>query len=294
MKRFWKKTAFFTIIALIVFSLVASSGTKNKILSQDIRYSENCILAGSLNKQQQLNQVCTSTLNNTITPTPQTTPTPIPNLNLTNKERFLAAITDKLLAIPQPGTYEYILLRAYGAAFVNHNPEVQLPYKVVFGDEKETKDFQSTLSMGKVNGTNNCYLQKAAAEALNQAKAQVNIPLKSGYGDSDCTRTFTTNLRFWRKYANNKTLARVQQGQETKILGTVAPPGSSQHLWGLAIDLRVASEAQREALNQNGWFRTVEYDIPHWTYIGHPLDRLDEFGFENKVIGGISYWLTPL
>ncbi len=294
MKVFWKKTAFSTIIALIIFSLVASNGTKNKILSQDIRNSESCILAGSLNKHQQLNQLCTSTLNHISIPTPQTNLTPILNLNLTNKERFFAAITDKLLAIPQPGTYEYILLRAYGAAFVNHNPEVQLPSKVVFSDENETKEFQFTLSMGKVNGTNNCYLQKAAADALNQAKAQVNIPLKSGYGDSDCTRTFATNLRFWRKYANNKTLARVQQGQEKKILGTVAPPGSSQHLWGLAIDLRVANEAQRQALNQNGWFRTVEYDVPHWTYIGHPLDQLDEFGFENKVIGGISYWLTPL
>ncbi len=294
MKRFWKKTAFFTIIALIVFSLVASSGTKNKIFSQNIRNPESCIVAGSLNKHQQLNQICTNTLHNISTPTPQTTPTLIPNLILTNKERFLAAITDKLIAIPQPGTYEYILLRAYGSAFVNHNPEVQLPSKVVFSDEKETKEFQSTLNMGKVNGTNNCYLQKAAADALNQAKAQVNIPLKSGYGDSDCTRTFATNQRFWRKYANNKTLARVQQGQETKILGTVAPPGSSQHLWGLAIDLRVASEAQRQALNQNGWFRTVEYDIPHWTYIGYPLDKLGDLGFENKVIGGVSYWLTPL
>ncbi|MGJ5673164.1 MAG: D-alanyl-D-alanine carboxypeptidase family protein [Nostochopsis sp.] len=292
MKIFWKKTAFFTIVALIVFNLVASSGTTNKILTQDIHNSENCIVAGSLNKHQQLNQLCTSTLNNISIPNPQTTP--IPNFNLTNKERFLAAITDKLLAIPQSGTYEYILLRAYGAAFVNHNSEIQLPSKVVFGDEKETTEFQSTLIMGKVNGTNNCYLQKAAADALNQAKAQVRIPLKSGYGDSDCTRTFTTNLRFWRKYANNKTLARVQQGQETKILGTVAPPGSSQHLWGLAIDLRVASEAQKQALNQNGWFRTVEYDVPHWTYIGHPLDKLDEFGFQNKVIGGVSYWLTPL
>jgi hypothetical protein len=292
MKRFWKKTAFFTIVALIVFSLVASSGTTNKILSQDIRNSESCILAGSLHKQQQLNQLCTGVVNDIVTPTPQTTPTP--NLYLTNKERFLAAITDKLLAIPQSGTYEYILLRAYGAAFINHNPEVHLPSKVIFGDEKETKEFQATLTMGKVNGTNNCYLQKAAADALNQAKAQVSIPLKSGYGDSDCTRSFATNVRFWRKYANDKTLARVQQGQETKILGTVAPPGASQHLWGLAIDLRVSTEAQRQALNQNGWLRTVAYDVPHWTYVGYPSDKLGDLGFQNQVIRGVSYWLTPL
>lgn len=291
MKRFWKKTAFFTIVALIVFSLVASSGTTNKILSQDIRYSESYILDGSLHKQQS-NQLFIGKVNEIVIPTPETTPNP--NLNLNNKERFLAAITDKLSTIPQSGTYEYILLRAYGAAFVNHNPEVQLPSKVLFKDDKETKEFQATLTMAKVNGTNNCYLQKAAADALNRAKAQVSIALKSGYTDSDCTRSFAANVRFWRKYANDKTLARIQKGQETKILGTVAPPGTSQHLWGLAIDLRVSSEAQRQALNQNGWFRTVEYDAPHWTYIGYPPDKLGDLGFKNKVIGGISYWLTPL
>ncbi|WP_337884247.1 D-alanyl-D-alanine carboxypeptidase family protein [Fischerella thermalis] len=291
MKRFWKKTAFFTIVALIVFSLVASSGTTNKILSQDIRYSESYILDGSLHKQQS-NQLFIGKVNEIVIPTPETTPNP--NLNLNNKERFLAAITDKLSTIPPSGTYEYILLRAYGAAFVNHNPEVQLPSKVLFKDDKETKEFQATLTMGKVNGTNNCYLQKAAADALNRAKAQVSIALKSGYADSDCTRSFAANVRFWRKYANDKTLARIQKGQETKILGTVAPPGASQHLWGLAIDLRVSSEAQRQALNQNGWFRTVEYDAPHWTYIGYPPDKLGDLGFQNKVIGGISYWLTPL
>ena len=291
MKRLWKKTAFFTIIALIVFSLVASSGTTKKILSQDIRNSESYILADPPHKQQQLNQLYIGIVNEIVTPTPETTPTP--NLNLTNRERFLTAITDQLSTIPQFGTYEYILLRAYGAAFVIHNPEVQLPSKVLFKDE-ETKEFQDTLTMGKVNGTNNCYLQKVAADALNQAKAQISIPLKSGYADSDCTRSFAANVRFWRKYANDKTLARVQQGQETKILGTVAPPGASQHLWGLAIDLRVSTEAQRQALNQNGWFRTVEYDVPHWTYIGYPPDKLGDLGFQNKVIGGISYWLTPL
>ncbi|PLZ97305.1 peptidase M15 [Fischerella thermalis CCMEE 5268] len=291
MKRFWKKTAFFTIVVLIVFSLVASSGTKNKILSQDIRYSESYILDDSLHNQKS-NQLFIGKINEIVIPTPETTSNP--NLNLNNKERFLAAITDKLSTIPQSGTYEYILLRAYGAAFVNHNPEVQLPSKVLFKDDKETKEFQTNLTMGKVNGTNNCYLQKAAADALNRAKAQVSIALKSGYADSDCTRSFAANVRFWRKYANDKTLVRVQQGQETKILGTVAPPGASQHLWGLAIDLRVSSEAQREALNQNGWFRTVEYDVPHWTYIGYLPDKLGDLGFQNKVIGGISYWLTPL
>ncbi len=148
--------------------------------------------------------------------------------------------------------------------------------------------------MIKVNGTKDCYLQQTAGSALNKAKALQNIPLKSGYGSGDCTRTFTTNLRFWQKYANDRTLEKVRQGKETAILGVVAPPGTSQHLWGLAIDLRVSSQKQRQALNQNGWFQTVEGDIPHWTYLGLTEEQLPLFGFKKKVLRGIPYWLTPI
>ncbi|MCX7592815.1 MAG: D-alanyl-D-alanine carboxypeptidase family protein [Fischerella sp.] len=292
MKVILKKTFFLTIIALIVFVLVASSGARYQILSQDSQNSDNCVIADSLGKRKQLFQRCKEIPNRITSSTKYFRYNP--EIKLTAKSRFLAVITDKLPKIPQPGTYEYTLLRAYGAAFVNQDPEIKLPPKLIFNSEQETQDFQSMLTMAKVNGTYDCYLQKAAADALNRAKAQAIIPLKSGYGDSDCTRSFSTTVRFWRKYANDRTLARVQQGEETKILGTVAPPGSSQHLWGIAIDLRVSNEAQKQALNQNGWFRTVENDIPHWTYVGYPPEKLRELGFKNKVVSGVNYWLTPL
>lgn len=186
------------------------------------------------------------------------------------------------------------MLKTYGSVFVNSEVGIKLPPKGIFANEQETQDFQSHLTMSHVDETRDCYLQKSAADALNKARKLQNIPLKSGYGSGDCTRTFNTNLRFWHKYANNQTLARVQQGKETKILGVVAPPGTSQHLWGLAIDLRLSNQKQREALYQNGWFQTVENDVPHWTYIGLLEQDLPLFGFQNKVIRGISYWLTPL
>jgi len=213
---------------------------------------------------------------------------------LPEPQRFLSAIAHQLPTIPQPGTFEYILLRAYGAAFVNQQPEIKLPPKVILANEQETAYFQTTLTMGKVDGTNDCYLQKSAADAFNKAKSAARISLKSGYGGGDCTRTFATNLRFWRKYADNNTLERVRQGKETAILGVVAPPGASQHLWGLAIDLQVYSQAQRQALNKNGWFQTVENDVPHWTYVGLTEENLPLFGFKNKIVRGITYWVTPL
>ncbi|WP_253274463.1 D-alanyl-D-alanine carboxypeptidase family protein [Nostoc sp. PCC 7107] len=217
-----------------------------------------------------------------------------PNQPVTEEERFVAAIMPKLKVMPTPGTFEYTLLRSYGAAFINPADNVKLPPKLIFDNEEDTQEFQSQLTLEKVTGTNECYLQKSAADALNKARVQLNIPLKSGYGASDCMRSFATNLRFWHKYANNKTLEKVKQGRETAILGLVAPPGTSQHIWGLAIDLGVSNPKQRQILNQNGWFQTVVKDVPHWTYLGVAAEDLPKLGFKNQVIQGITYWLTPL
>jgi hypothetical protein len=292
MKRLVRKSSFISIVIFIIFALVASNGITHRTLSTNVRQLEDCLIAHASDTQADANKSCTKTSQPIVSPTPLTPQ--IPDANLPEPQRFLSAIAHQLPTIPQPGTFEYILLRAYGAAFVNQQPEIKLPPKVILADEQETKNFQTTLTMGKVDNTNDCYLQKSAADAFNKAFAVVRIPLKSGYGGSDCTRTFATNLRFWRKYANNNTLSQVRQGKETAILGVVAPPGASQHLWGLAIDLRVSSQVQREALNKNGWFQTVENDVPHWTYVGLTEENLPLFGFKNKIVRGTTYWVTPL
>ncbi|HEY9804754.1 MAG TPA: M15 family metallopeptidase [Leptolyngbyaceae cyanobacterium] len=280
MKNSIKRIKFICSSILIVFTLVASNG---------INYS------ASLNNNQTLNACVT---NGTVACyelyEKPILPTPSQNIPQTEQERFLSAIATHFPTVPQPGSYEYILLRAYGAAFIDPDPAVKFPPKVVFNNEQETQAFQSTLTMDKITGTNNCYLQKSAAAALNKARSQQNIPLKSGYGASDCTRNYATNLRFWRKYANRNTLDKVREGKERAILGIVAPPGASQHLWGLAIDLRVSNAKQRQALYDNGWFQTVENDVPHWTYLGVNVDNLQTLGLKNKVIRGITYWLTPI
>lgn len=274
-----RKTAFITILFFISFAIVASSGVAHQKLVTNMAQFNSC-LSPNLS-------TCTD-----ISPP---LPVPfIPNPELNEQQRFLGAIAHKLPTVPQPHTFEYILLRAYGAVFVNQSSEVRLPQKAILANEQETQAFQSTLTMAKVAGTHDCYLQQPAAAAFEQARSQVNILLKSGYGSSDCTRTFATNLRFWQKYANNQTLEKVRQGKETKILGLVAPPGTSQHLWGLAIDLHPLSQKQTQALNQNGWFQTVENDTPHWTYIGLSEESLPLFGFHKKTVRGIIYWLTPL
>ncbi|MBF2064367.1 MAG: D-alanyl-D-alanine carboxypeptidase family protein [Calothrix sp. C42_A2020_038] len=285
-----KKSIYLCLVIFTSLSLVASSDNFKSVTgSNDIRLNENCLIQGASQNSTSQNRPCIF-----ISPTPSPNLTPTPNLALPKKERFLASITNKLPSIPTPGSFEYIILRQYGAPFINFDSAIKLPQTVFFPNSQETRNYQASLVMGKVNSGNNCFLQKVAADAFNIADKQIDIPLKSGYGSSDCTRTYETNLRFWRKYTNNKTLERVKQGRETAILNVVAPPGTSQHLWGLAIDLRVSKPAQRKALNQNGWFQTVETDVPHWTYLGVPEEKLPEFGFNKKIVRGITYWLTPL
>lgn len=275
-----RKVTFISIVILMIFVLVASN---------EITHHKVAIIAQPLNRCLSTDSLPCTDISEKTTSEPF-----IPDAKLNAQQRFLSAIARKLPTVPQAGTYEYILLRAYGAVFVNQDVGIKLPQKNIFANEQETQEFQGTLRMGHVDGTKDCYLQKSAADALNKARIQQQIPLKSGYGSGDCTRTFNTNLRFWHKYANNQILAKVQQGKETKILGVVAPPGTSQHLWGLAIDLRVSSKEQRKALNQNGWFQTVQNDVPHWTYVGLTEENFPLFGFKKQVVQGITYWITPL
>lgn len=290
LNKILNKIAILAIAVYIVVTLVASDRIAHSQTSSDVEQVENCLV------NRLLNQKCTTPAKPQPQPQipPIQVPSPTPTRILTNKERFIAALMNLFPKIPPEDSYEYILLRAYGAPLINLEPTIKLPKKVVFKNNQETQQFQATLTMGKVAGTRNCYLQKSAADALNKARAQARFRLKSGYGKSDCTRDFATTARFWKKYATSRTLDLVKQGKETRILGTVAPPGTSQHLWGLAIDLRVTNKKQINALNQNGWYRTVKYDVPHWSYVGYPPEKLPKLGFQKKLITGTNYWLTPL
>ena len=290
MKIIFNKIAFLIVATYIIVTLVSSDRVAHSQSSQDVEQVENCLV------NRLLEQECTAAPKPQSQPQipPVGVPAPILNRTLTNKEKFVAALMNQFPSIPQPYSYEYILLRAYGAPFVNLESTIQLPEKVKFANGRETEIFQATLTKGKVRGTRNCYLQKSAADALNKARAQAIFRLKSGYAKSDCMRDIATTKRFWKKYTNSQTLNLVRQGKETRILGVVAPPGTSQHLWGLAIDLRVTNQRQINALNQNGWYRTVKYDVPHWTYVGYPPEQLLALGFQKKNIRGTTYWLTPL
>ncbi|WP_318780316.1 hypothetical protein [Atlanticothrix silvestris] len=195
MKRILKTTKFITIVIFLIFTVVASNGIEYHKLATNAQAANGCLFPDSLS--------C-------IDYSKQPRSLIVPNPKLSDNERFLSAIASKLKSIPQLGTYEYTFLHVYGAAFVNPQTEIKLPSTVIFANEQETNEFQTTLTMQKVDDTNDCYLQKSAAVALNKARSLQNIPLKSGYGTGDCTRSFATNLKFWQKYTNNQTLEKVK------------------------------------------------------------------------------------
>jgi hypothetical protein len=278
MKLILKIAAFVTIIICVSVTLVFAHKISQSQLTSNPETVKECV--------SEFNASCQQPKIDVNVPF-------IPDQNFDNQQRFLTTIANKIPRVPDIDTFEYTLLRSYGTVFINQESGIKLPEKVILDDEIETQSFQDKISIELVNGTEECYLQKPAAAALNKARDLENIPLKSGYA-GDCLRNFATNLRFWNKYANRETLTQVKAGKETKILGLVAPPGTSQHLWGLAIDLQILTPSQKQTLNENGWFQTVVNDLPHWTYLGWREEELPKFGLQQKIIQGIKYWTTPI
>ncbi|MFM5888283.1 MAG: D-alanyl-D-alanine carboxypeptidase family protein [Dolichospermum sp.] len=280
MKLILKIAAFVTIIICVSVTLVFAHKISQSQLTSNPEIIKECVNINKFNGSCQQEKIAVNVPF-------------IPVQKLDDQQRFLTTIANKIPTVPEIDTFEYTLLRSYGTVFINQQSGIKLPEKVILDNEIETQSFQDKISIELVNGTEECYLQQPAAAALNRAKELENIGLKSGYA-GDCLRSFATNLRFWNKYANEETLTQVKAGKETKILGLVAPPGTSQHLWGLAVDLQILTPSQKQILNENGWFQTVVNDLPHWTYLGWKEEDLPKFGLQQKIIQGIKYWTTPI
>ena len=74
------------------------------------------------------------------------------------------------------------------------------------------------------------------------------------------------------------------------ILYSVAAPGTSQHLSMLAFDVKeFGDEKIRRILANHGWFRTVQSDAPHFTYLGYKESDLERLGLRKIPDGG--FWV---
>ena len=79
------------------------------------------------------------------------------------------------------------------------------------------------------------------------------------------------------------------------ILYSVAAPGTSQHLSMLAFDVtEFANPKVQQILAKHGWFRTVQNDAPHFTFLGRSENELPALGLKkvNKKDG--AFWIPNL
>jgi hypothetical protein len=234
----------------------------------------------------------------------------------------------KGFVLPRTET-EKLLLREYGAVFVARGGAVP-PTTIVFRDDAEVDAFQSSVknTTTTIGGTP-VQLQTAALNALLDAIADAKKQyLSIGPRSSDSsTRDYkhtvdlwasrvSPGLAFWTakgkitkaEAARIKKLTPFEQVPEIlgleqnaiyfaksldkSIIYSVAPPGTSQHLSMLALDVKEFENAKvRAVLAKHGWYQTVTSDLPHFTYLGVPEDQLPKLGLKKVENSGRIFWV---
>lgn len=224
------------------------------------------------------------------------------------------------------------ILKEYGAMFVGKGERV-VPKDVIFKDEAEVTDFQNRLTISREKiGRFEIELQTAAMNALKNAIAEADAKnLKITARDYDAGgRSYAETVGLWysrvepalafwtangkisifdadklRKIPLTEQIAEIFKLEEKgiyfskdlskPIMYSVAPPGTSQHLSLLAIDINeYDSPAIQKIMSQNGWHQTVISDLPHFTYLGANETELPFLGLKKVVSGGRFYWIPNL
>lgn len=225
-----------------------------------------------------------------------------------------------------------LLLREYGAVFLARCG-VTPPNKVVFSDEADVASFQSSIKRSSESiGGVKVELQTSAMNALKAAIAEAG---RSGLtvsprGADSARRGYDQTVSLWasrvdpglaywvakgrikQAEANRiKALTPYQQVPEIlrleqdgiyfakdlskSIIYSVAPPGTSQHLSMLALDVKEFANAQvRAILARHGWFQTVTSDLPHFTFLGVSETELPGLGLKQLTNGGRVFWVPDI
>ena len=224
------------------------------------------------------------------------------------------------------------MLKEYGAMFVAKNGAVP-PDKVGFDNESEVSAWQSNVSKSSENvGGTTIELQTPAMNALKEAisNAQQNGLTISPRGDDAARRNYSGTVALWESRVNpgldhwvgkgrlQKTEAdRIRslpvssqiaeifrledqgiyfaKSLDKSIIYSVAPPGTSQHISMLALDVKEHENPKvRQILADHGWFQTVISDLPHFTYLGAKESDLSALGLKKVSDGGRNYWIPNI
>lgn len=224
------------------------------------------------------------------------------------------------------------LFKEYGSVFVAKGG-VTPPKIVVFKDDSEVSKFQSAApsSQETVSGVS-IELQSAAMKALNDAvtEAKQSGASITPKGADAAKRTYPDTVGLWASrvdpglehWSGNgrisaadaeriRSLPPFDQVSEIfklesqgiyfakdlskSIIYSVAPPGSSQHLSMLALDVAEHENTKvRAIMAKHGWFQTVISDLPHFTFLGASEGELPKLGLKRISNSGRTYWIPDI
>jgi hypothetical protein len=224
------------------------------------------------------------------------------------------------------------LLNEYGSVFIARGGAVP-PKTVIFKNEQEVSAFQSSLekSSGQI-GSHNLELQAAAMNKLKEAiaEAKQNGLTITPRGADSARRSYNETVELWASRVNPGLVHWVSKGKLQKseadrikslspfeqvteifkleangmffakdlsksIIFSVAPPGTSQHLSMLALDVSENDKPQvREILAKHFWYQTVQSDLPHFTFLGVGEGELSSLGLKKVSDGGRTFWLPNI
>jgi hypothetical protein len=224
------------------------------------------------------------------------------------------------------------ILEEYGALFVARGGAIP-PNKIIFKNEREVSEFQKSASTGKANiGGFELELQTAAMDDLLKAiiEAEENNLTITPRGADSARRNYAQTVQLWASRVNPALVYWTKEGKLSEkeaedicsltpfeqvplifeleekgiffskdlsksIVYSVAPPGTSQHLSMLALDVaEYKNERVREILARNKWFQTVVSDLPHFTYLGAAENELLGLGLKKNENCGQAFWIPNI
>lgn len=219
-------------------------------------------------------------------------------------EKFAARLPENF-RLPKT-EIERRIFAEYGALFVARGGAAA-PRQVIFKSEREVAEFQSSVEISRARvGDFEIELQTAAMEKLKIAvrEAEENRLTVTPRAADSARRNFQDTVELWASRVNpalahwtragklteseaeriralspREQVAEVLKHEENgiffskdlskSILYSVAPPGASQHLSMLALDIDEYGDARvRAILAKHFWFQTVVSDLPHFTFLG--------------------------
>jgi hypothetical protein len=224
------------------------------------------------------------------------------------------------------------VVKEYGSVFVARGG-AKPPSTVVFKDAASVAEFQAQAGSSKATiGGTAIELQAPALKALQEAEAegrQAGLTI-TPRGSDAAKRSYDDTVTLWASRVNPaldhwssagrisaadaqriRQMSPYEQVSEVlkledrgiyfakdlskSIISSVAPPGTSQHLSMLALDVsEYENGAVRDLLAKHGWYQTVVSDLPHFTFLGVTQAELPKLGLKKVTSGSRTFWVPDL